>query len=205
MNTLFEYLKKNYKYDEPIFLCDLQVEDLSDTNLRQQIKNLTDAGYLLNYTTGIYCFKYEGEPNIDAKKIIESKFICRNNKRFGYYSGLTFLNQIGISNQVPTTKEIVSNNSQAIVKNVIIKNNKLIIRRPRVKIEDSNAYILPYLESLIALDDYDDNDALTTNLLLKKYATKYNITKEKANKYIKHFPIKIYKTIYERGEKNVFA
>lgn len=205
MNTLFEYLKKNYRYDEPIFLCDLQVEGLSDTNLRQQIKILTDAGYLLNYTTGIYCFKYEGEPNIDAKRIIESKYIYRNNKRFGYYSGLTFLNQIGISNQVPATKEIVSNNSQAIVKHITISNNRLIIRRPRVRIEDSNAYILPYLESLVVLDDYDDNDTLTSNLLLKKYATKYNITKEHVDKFIKYFPIKIYKTIYERGENNVFA
>ena len=205
MNTLFEYLKKNYKYDEPIFLCDLEIKGLSDSNIRQQIKHLTDAGYLLNYTTGIYCFKYEGEPNIDTIRIIESKYIYRNNNYFGYYSGLTFLNQIGISNQVPNTKEIVSNNSHAIVKNVIINNNKLIIRKPRVKIDNSNAYLLPYLESLVTLNDYDDNDIQTSNFLLKRYAIKYNITKKLVDNFIDKFPIKIYKTIYERGEKNVFA
>ena len=205
MNTLFEYLKKNYKYDEPIFLCDIQIEGLSNNSLRQQIKHLTDAGYLLNYTTGIYCFKYEGDSNIDTNRIIESKYIYRNNKRFGYYSGLTFLNQIGISNQVPATKEIVSNNSKAIVKNITINNNRLIIRKPRVSIDESNAFILPYLESLITLDDFDDNDIQTSTLLLKRYAIKHNITKEIANKYIDKFPIKIYKSIYERGEKNVFA
>ena len=205
MNTLFEYLKKNYKYDDPIFLCDIDIKGLSDNNLRQQIKHLTDAGYLLNYTTGIYCFKYEGEPNIDTTKIIESKYIYRNNNHFGYYSGLTFLNRIGISNQVPNTKEIVSNNSQAIVKNVIINNNKLIVRKPRVKVNNSNAYLLPYLESLVTLNDYDDNDIQTSNLLLKRYAIKYNITKKLVDNIIDKFPIKIYKTIYERGEKNVFA
>lgn len=205
MNALFEYLKTNYKYDEPIFLCDLEITGLSNNNLRQQIKHLTDAGYLLNYTTGIYCFKYEGETNIDTKKVIESKYIYRNNKRFGYYSGLTFLNQISISNQVPITKEIVSNNSQAIVKNIVIDNNKLIIRKPRVAIDNANAFILPYLEALTNLDNYDDNDVKTSNILLKRYATLHNITKEKANKYIYKFPTRIYKTIYERGEKNVFA
>ena len=205
MNTLFEYLKKNYKYDDPIFLCDIDIKGLSDNNLRQQIKHLTDAGYLLNYTTGIYCFKYEGEPNIDTTKIIESKYIYRNNNHFGYYSGLTFLNRIGISNQVPNTKEIVSNNSQAIVKNVIINNNKLIVRKPRVKVDNSNAYLLPYLESLVTLNDYDDNDIQTSNFLLKRYAIKYNITKKLVDNFIDKFPIKIYKTIYERGEKNVFA
>ena len=205
MNILFEYLKKNYKYDEPIFLCDIQIDGLSNNSLRQQIKHLTDAGYLLNYTTGIYCFKYEGNSNIDTNRIIESKYIYRNNKRFGYYSGLTFLNQIGISNQVPATKEIVSNNSKAIVKNITINNCKLIIRKPRVSIDESNAFILPYLESLITLDDFDDNDTQTSNFLLKRYASKHNITKEQVNKYIEQFPLKIYKSIYKRGEKNVFA
>lgn len=205
MNALFEYLKKNYKYDDPIFLCDLEIKGLSSSNLRQQIKHLTDAGYLLNYTTGIYCFKYEGEPNIDTNKIIESKYIYRNNNHFGYYSGLTFLNQIGISNQVPNTKEIVSNNSQAIVKNVTINSSKLIVRKPRVKVDNSNAYLLPYLESLVTLDNYDDNDIQTSNFLLKRYAIKHNITKKLADNFIDKFPIKIYKTIYKRGEKNVFA
>ena len=202
---LLDYLKKNYKYDEPIFLCDLEIKGLSNNNLRQQIKHLTDAGYLLNYTTGIYCFKYEGKPSINSKQIIESKYIYRKNNHFGYYSGLTFLNHIGISNQVPNIKEIVSNNTKAIVKNVTISTDKLIIRKPRIKVDNSNVFILPYLESLVNLENYDDNDIQTSNLLLKKYATKYKITKEKANKYIEQFPIKIYKTIYLRGEKNVFA
>ena len=205
MNTLFEYLKKNYKYDEPIFLCDIEIDGLNSNTLRQQIKTLTDTGYLLNYTTGIYCFKYEGDPNIDNKKIIESKYIFRNNKRFGYYSGLTFLNILGISYQVPHIQEIVSNNTKAIVKNITIANNKYILRKPRVVVNDSNAFILPYLEALINIDDYDDNDIDTSNMILKRYASKFKITKEQANKYIDYFPLKIYKTIYNRGEKNVFA
>ena len=40
METLYEYLLKNYKPNEPIFLADLQIEGMSRANLRQQIKNL---------------------------------------------------------------------------------------------------------------------------------------------------------------------
>lgn len=40
METLYEYLLKNYKLNEPIFLADLQIEGMSRANLRQQIKNL---------------------------------------------------------------------------------------------------------------------------------------------------------------------
>ena len=38
METLYEYLLKNYKLNEPIFLADLQIEGMSRANLRQQIK-----------------------------------------------------------------------------------------------------------------------------------------------------------------------
>lgn len=44
METLYEYLLKNYKPNEPFFLADLQIEGMSRANLRQQIKKLTDAG-----------------------------------------------------------------------------------------------------------------------------------------------------------------
>ena len=44
METLYEYLLKNYNPNEPIFLADLQIEGMSRANLRQQIKKLTDAG-----------------------------------------------------------------------------------------------------------------------------------------------------------------
>ena len=37
METLYEYLLKNYKPNEPIFLADLQIEGMSRDNLRQQI------------------------------------------------------------------------------------------------------------------------------------------------------------------------
>lgn len=42
METLYEYLLDNYKENEPIFLVDLQVDGMTRTNVRQQIKKLTD-------------------------------------------------------------------------------------------------------------------------------------------------------------------
>ena len=41
METLYEYLLDNYKENEPIFLADLQVDGMTRTNVRQQIKKLT--------------------------------------------------------------------------------------------------------------------------------------------------------------------
>ena len=54
METLYEYLLKNYKLNEPIFLAGLQIEGMSRANLRQQIKKLTDAGKVKRFDNGVY-------------------------------------------------------------------------------------------------------------------------------------------------------
>jgi hypothetical protein len=205
MSILFEYLKKNYKFDDPIFLCDIKIDGLTSNNIRQQMKKIVDAGYLIRYTNGIYCFKYQGNNPDFTKKIIETKYIQNNNQRFGYYSGITFLNMIGISNQYSHIPEIVSNNTKPIVKKILINKKPIILKKPRIHIDNSNADILPYLEALVSIDKFDDNDIDTSNFILKRYAKKFNITKDKALLYIDKFPTKIYKTIFTRGEKNVFA
>lgn len=44
METLYEYLLDNYKENEPIFLVDIQIDGMTRTNVRQQIKKLADTG-----------------------------------------------------------------------------------------------------------------------------------------------------------------
>ena len=41
MKKLYEYLLNNYRLNEPIFLSEIQIEGMSQVNLRQQIKKLT--------------------------------------------------------------------------------------------------------------------------------------------------------------------
>ena len=43
METLYEYLLDNYKENEPIFLADLQIDGMTRTNVRQQVKKLADT------------------------------------------------------------------------------------------------------------------------------------------------------------------
>lgn len=50
---LLEYLQKNYKVNEPIFVSDINLQ-VTDTNLRQMFKVLCDKGQIYRYDTGIY-------------------------------------------------------------------------------------------------------------------------------------------------------
>ena len=43
METLYQYLTNNYEVNEPIFLSELQIDGMSDNNIRQQLKKMTQA------------------------------------------------------------------------------------------------------------------------------------------------------------------
>lgn len=51
---LYDYLIRQYKAGEPIFCMDIEIDGMSEVNLRQQFKVLADSGKLIRYEKGIY-------------------------------------------------------------------------------------------------------------------------------------------------------
>ena len=50
LTMLYDYLKETYGENEPIFVADIKYGDTPMNSIRQQIKKLTDEGYLMNCT-----------------------------------------------------------------------------------------------------------------------------------------------------------
>lgn len=75
METLYEYLLDNYKENEPIFLVDLQVDGMTRTNVRQQIKKLTDTGKVKRFDNGIYFLPkktiFKSDSQLAPEKVLE--------------------------------------------------------------------------------------------------------------------------------------
>ena len=117
---LYEYLKNHYSDGEPIFTSDINIEGMTRENFCQQLKTLTDNGKLVRYEKGIYYLPRESRFHSvigpTPETIVKYKYISRRNNISGFYSGSSFANALGISLQVPMKKEIVSNNTAAIVK-----------------------------------------------------------------------------------------
>lgn len=205
---LYDYLIKNYKANEPIFVSDI-VLPVSDANLRQMFKALCDSGKIKRFDTGIYyvpkaSILKNGVP-LAADEVAVAKYIVRKGKVEGFYSGYTFANQLGISTQVPYVKEIVSNNASTRVKEVNVRNKRIILRRARTEITNENYVVLQFLELLKDLEQYYDISFEAVSERLKKYVRNENIKKVDVDKYIGSFPDKIYKNIYRTGLYNVFA
>lgn len=134
-----------------------------------------------------------------------AKYIIKKGKVDGFYSGYTFANQLGISTQVPYVKEIVSNNASTRVKEVTVRNKRILLRRARIPITNENYVVLQLLELLKDLDQYYDISFDEVCERLSRYVRDENITKAQVDRYIGEYPDKIYKNIYRTGLYNVFV
>ena len=206
---LYEYLKENYADGEPIFVSDIVIEGMSDVNLRQQFKVLTDSGRLSRYEKGIYYMpkksRLKGSVGPGADMVAYYKYISRNSQVDGYYSGYTFANYLGLSTQVPMKIEIVSNNMVAKKRDIVIGNRTFVIRRPITKVTKENDKVLQLLDLLKNLDLYVDDDNDRAADLLEKYIRINQINRECVDSYISQYPDVTFRHFYEMRLDYVLA
>lgn len=203
-----KYILDNYNPGEPIIASDIQI-GLTEVNKRKQFKTLTDNGFLKRFDNGIYYIpkksKLGGEVSVPPDVVVEKKYVYRNNKVLGYYSGCTFANQIGISTQVPYVQEIVTNEMGNPIKKLDLGGRTFILRKARTKITEDNVKVLQLLDLLKDIETYAELKGEEMKECLSNYISANKITKEIIDIYLPLFPDKIYKSIYETGISNVLA
>ena len=199
---LYGYLIENFKPYEPIFTADIDI-DMVGNSLRPKLKELCDSGKLCRYEAGVYYLpgkmKLKGLTPISASAVARSRYVNRRGKVRGYYSGYTFANQIGLSLQVPYVQEIVTNEASAKVREIDIKGQKFIIRKPKAEVTEENVYTLQFLDFLSDIDKYLDGSSENILDKLEKLIRDEKITKELIDTYINLYPTKVYKNLYETG------
>ena len=205
---LWKYIYENYSPGEPIIASDIDI-GLSEVNKRRQFKLLTDSGKLSRFENGIYYIPKKSllgvSVAIPPEIVVEKKYIARNDKIMGYYSGYVFANKIGISTQMPFVQEIVTNEMGNPIKRLDYNGRTFIVRKSRCEITEDNVYTLQFLELLKDIETYSELTKEETKDKLSDYIFSKSITKEKVDNYLSLFPDKIYKSIYEMGLSNVFA
>jgi hypothetical protein len=205
---LYEYLKETYQTNEPIFLSDVDLP-VSSTNLRQMFKILCDSGKIKRYDNGIYYIPtsslLKGGTSISPDTVVRYRYIARNGRIDGYYSGFTFANQLGLTVQVPYTIEIVTNNTSSKVREINLKGQRVLLRKPKAPVTDKNCHVLQLLDLLKDLELYADEKNEETTKRILNYIQKEKISQESVDEYISLYPDKIYRNFYEMRLYNAFA
>lgn len=205
---LYEYLREKYKPNEPIFLSDVDLP-VSNTNLRQMFKVLCDSGKIKRYDKGIYYIptlsKLKDGTSIAPGTVVQYRYIARNGKTDGYYSGFTFANQLGLTVQVPYALEIVTNNTGSKVREINLKGQRVVLRKSKTTVTDKNCQVLQLLDLLKDINLYADDKNEDTTERIADYIRKEKITRESVDAYISLYPDKIYRNLYEMRLHNAFA
>ena len=137
----------------------------------------------------------------EAKKFIKDDFLFPglNFNVYGYFTGLTFLNSIGITTQVPAIPEIVTNNTSC--KRFYVSGSfKALLRKPKVEIDFRNYKALQFFDIFYYLSEREIED---NKSILLEYIEK-NLTKMDFKKYIHLYSPKVVKIMVEKGLIDAF-
>ena len=207
-HMLYEYLEANYRPNGPIFVSDVDLP-VTDVNLRRMFKALCDSGKIKRFDKGVYYIpkqsRLKGGVPLGADAVARAKYVSRNGKIAGYYSGYTFANQLGITTQVPYVIEIVSNNASSRFREIDLNGRKIVLRKPKTVITDQNYRILQLLDLLSNITQYADQDMIEAASRVKEYIQKEKIKREEVDQYIGEYPERIYKNMYEMRFFDVFT
>ena len=138
---LIDYLLNKFGANKPILTEELVVPEISYDNLRKQLSRYNSQGIIEKYSQGVYYIPRNtllGKSSLSINDVINRKYITNDEEVYGFFSGLAFYNKLGISTQVPFVYEIVTNKEKSRVREITLKNQKIILRRPYIKINKNN-------------------------------------------------------------------
>ena len=190
-------LQNKYDINNPIFIDEirLMVNNYSKIRIAQLIQESIDSGKLARFENGIYYIPTKtilGNSTLSTIKVIEKKYIKNDKEVYGFYCGITFMNNIGLSTQVPNTYEIMTNKESTRVRKVKVENQEVVLRKSRVKINKDNYITLQFLEFITSTSI----EFLINN---KEKIRKYffnNVDKNQVIKYMTEYPSKTIKNLY---------
>ena len=196
--ALLDRLTEDFGCNEPILLDEIDCGGYSRPWLFKELNELCRIGKLVRFDRGIYYIPTEtafGASLLDPRKVIEKKYVKDSSGCYGYYSGATFLNQLGLSTQMPNTIEVCTNNEKTRSRELAIGKQRVILRRARSKITAKNAAVLSFLELMNEVPaSYfsEGRKKLTIEFITKKGITRSDITE-----YAPAFPDKAMRTLVE--------
>ncbi|MBO4889057.1 MAG: hypothetical protein J5589_12220 [Firmicutes bacterium] len=198
---VYDYIINNFKNGEPIFLGELPGE--SKDYLRQQMKKLVDEGKLERLYNGVYYLSYTTilgtKGRISVEKYIKKKYLTVDGKTAGYITGLQLANMYGFTTQNPSCYEICSNEATTKQRKQEIDGNTIVVYKPITDVTDMNKSALQFLDLMSVIDRYSEISGSELTAKLRKFTTSVKLDFSIVKEYLKFYPDKVYRNIYDGG------
>ena len=201
---LYRFLVENYGYDEPIFTDEVKEKlSMNPNTFRQQFKRLADKGLIEKVQNGLYFIPKKepsfGSPTLNVERIIQRKFIKPQNNIIGYITGTNFANKLNLTSQTAAMATVVTNHTSSVQREVTFYKNKVIIKKPRVRITNENYRLLQVLDLLNEYDRYSEKPLSEGAPKITGYLNDFFIEEEDLKTYMSAYPLKTKLKVYESG------
>ena len=194
---VYDYIIKNYKNGEPIFLSELPGE--SKDYLRQEMKQLCDAGKLERLYNGVYYLSYQTilgtKGKVSMDRYIEKRYLSSG----GYVTGLQLANKFGFTTQNPSCYEICSNEATTKQRKQTVDGNTIIVYKPLTSITEKNKSALQFLDLMSIIDKYSEISGAELVAKLKKLVETVGVDFSVVKEILPLYPDKVYRNIYDGG------
>lgn len=196
--TLYESLLNCFGYNEPFKTSEINFEDYSKEKICIEMTKLCKKGKVVRFETGIYYIPKTnkfGTVIFNQSKVVDKKYIKDGEQVFGYYSDTELEYRLGLTKVKPNTIVIYTNGETTRMRRVMVGSQRIILRKPRTKIDKFNVSVLCFLElmngiDIATLDEYKRK-------LIADYITENRITQRQITKYIPYFPDKTCRNLIE--------
>ena len=196
--TWYESLLNCFGYNEPFKTSEINFEDYSKEKICIEMTKLCKKGKVVRFETGIYYIPKTnkfGTVIFNQSKIVDKKYIKDGEQVFGYYSGTELEYRLGLTKVKPNTIVIYTNGEKTRMRRVMVGSQRIILRKPRTKIDKFNASVLCFLELMNGIDTETLYEY--KRKLIADYITENRITQRQITKYIPYFPDKTCRNLIE--------
>ncbi len=206
---VYEYILNNYEENEPVFLSDLAIDGVRNVSLRQQLKKLVEEGRIRRYDTGIYYIpgksSFRSGGTLSLNDVLRKKYLTDGEKRCGYVGGILFANQLGLTTQLPSSYEVSTNKATTAYRETELASVRIILRKPVCAIDEDNWFILQFMDLLKEIDEISEVEGSELVDKITVYTKSRGIVFGMIKPYLRYYPDRIYRNMYETGVLNGFS
>ena len=106
------------------------------------------------------------------------KYVQNKSDKYGYVTGLSFANELGLTTQMPAIIEVVTNREATNGRMVMVGNQKVRVKKSSVPISESNAELLQLLDAIGQAEKYTELTIKETIEKLIVYMRKKRFTQK---------------------------
>ena len=110
--------------------------------------------------------------------VVMRKYVENKSDKYGYITGLSFINQLGLTTQMPAVIEVVTNREATNGRMITVGNQKVRVKKSPILVSETNAELLQLLDCVGQVEKYTERSINETIYTLLTYMRKKKFTKE---------------------------